>query len=428
MRYPGKNDVNQIIGKLPETLMEYIKERESFKDYLREIPNFLTVFIVPTYFLTISPMLIEMSQSTGISAADLSLIITFFTIGIILGQLTSIFYNRVFKRLSIISAGYIFVIILLLLLSFINNLMLFYALYLLLGYSAGVIWIQSTSSILENRIKNKDRLTTIFLSFYPVGNIVAPFIGATLIRNNLNWRYYYYIVAVFALIVMTLFLVLKRGKEHNQTGEEDRIPVRKVFFNRNINIIFVFSCILLFFYCISEGIMVVWAPTFMRTVKSFDIQYASLSVSIFWLAVLLGRIIASVFAGKIKTNYMLLGLSVIAIASMAIFIPQDTVWASLIAIGLAGFGHSAIITLGISSASTVYIKGRGILASIVFAAVNAGTSLAPFITRYVSRIGMTISVAMAPVFMGLTLLFVIIKMVYENKVLARGGKIIDSGT
>jgi FHS family glucose/mannose:H+ symporter-like MFS transporter len=289
-----------------------------------------------------------------------------------------------------------------------------------------VIWIQATSSILENRIKNKDRLTTIFLSFYPIGNIAAPFIGSTLISNNLNWRYHYYIVAVLALIVLILFLTLKRGKEHHETGEEDRIPVREVFFNRNINIIFIFSCILLFFYCISEGIMAVWAPTFIRTVKSFDIQYASLSVSIFWFAILLGRIIASFFAGKIKTNYMLLGLSIIAIASMAVFIPQNTVWASLIAIGFAGFGHSAIITLGISSASTVYIKGRGILASIVFAAVNAGTSLAPFITKYVSRIGMSLSVAMAPIFMGLTLLFVIIKMVYENKVLTQGGKIIDS--
>jgi hypothetical protein len=39
---------------------------------------------------------------------------------------------------------------------------------------------------------------------------------------------------------------------------------------------------------------------------------------------------------------------------------------------------------------------------------------------------MTLSVAMAPVFMGLTLLFVVIKMAYERKVLIQGGKIIDS--
>jgi hypothetical protein len=39
---------------------------------------------------------------------------------------------------------------------------------------------------------------------------------------------------------------------------------------------------------------------------------------------------------------------------------------------------------------------------------------------------MTLSVAMAPVFMGFALIFIILKMVYERKVVARGGKIADS--
>jgi MFS transporter, FHS family, glucose/mannose:H+ symporter len=406
--------------------LAHINEKASLRDYLKEIPNYLTVFIVPIYFLTISPMLLEMSAGTGISTGDLSLIITFFTIGIILGQLTSMLFNRKFNRLTIITAGYILIILLLLSLSFVSGKVIFFMLYLLLGYVAGVIWIQSTGYILENRIRNKERLTTIFLSFYPLGSMTAPFIGSLLISNGLSWRYYYYIAAAAALVIMLLFLVLKRGKGHITTGEEENIPLRKIFFNRNLNIIFIIGCFILFFYCFSEVIMAVWTPTFLRTVKSFDIQYAGLAVSIFWFAVLIGRLIVSVFAGKIKTNHILLSLSIIAIAAMIIFIPLDSVTASLIAVGFAGLGHSAIITLGVASAGTVYIMGRGILASIVFAAINSGTSLAPFITRYVSRAGMTLSVAMAPVFMGFALIFIILKMVYERKVLARGGKIADS--
>lgn|GEM_PF-804615 len=407
-------------------ILAHIDEKASLGDYLKEIPNFLTVFIVPFYFLTISPMLLEMSAGTGISTGDLSLIITFFTIGIILGQLTSILFNRKLKRLTIITAGYIFIILMLLALLFTGSKIIFYILYLMLGYAAGVIWIQSTGYILENRIRNKERLTTIFLSFYPLGSMAAPFIGSTLIRNGLNWRYYYYIAAAASLVIMLLFLVLKRGKEHSITSDEENIPVRKIFFNRNINIIFAIGCFILFFYCISEGIMVVWAPTFLRTVKSFDIQYAGLAVSVFWFAVLIGRLIVSVFAGRIKTNTVLLSLSIIAISSMMIFITLDSVTASLIAAGFAGLGHSAIITLGVASAGTVYVKGRGILASIVFAAINSGTSLAPFITRYVSRAGMTLSIAMAPLFMGFSLILIVLKMIYERKVLARGGKIADS--
>ena len=110
--------------------MNQVNKKDSFKDYLKEMPNFLTVFMVPIYFLTISPMFIEISESTGISAGDLSLIITFFTIGIILGQLTSVLYNRIFRRLPIIIAGYMLVILLLLLLSLTSARVLFYTLYL----------------------------------------------------------------------------------------------------------------------------------------------------------------------------------------------------------------------------------------------------------------------------------------------------------
>ena len=72
--------------------MNLTNEKESFKDYLKEIPNFLTIFIVPLFFMTVSPILLEMSADTGISTGDLSLIITFYTIGTITGQLTSVRY------------------------------------------------------------------------------------------------------------------------------------------------------------------------------------------------------------------------------------------------------------------------------------------------------------------------------------------------
>lgn len=389
--------------------------RDSFIDYLREIPNFLSVFLVPLLFLTVSPMLIEMSRTTGISAGDLSLVMTFFTIGLIAGQLTSVIYNRRFSKLQVIITGYILVILFLVSLSFTNTKVLFYALYLILGYIAGVIWIQCTTSILENRIKNKDRLTTIFLSFYPIGSMAAPFVSSALINNGISWRYSYYLVAALAVVVIILFLMLKRGRKGIHAREEERIPIKKIFYNRNRNIVFMLGCLILFFYCISESVVVVWVPTFLRTSRSFDIQNAGLSISIFWFAILIGRMIVSLIAGRFKTNFILLLLSAVAIISLALFIPQYSVFTALLAIAFAGLGHSGIITLGVSSASTVYEKGRGILASIVFGAINAGASLAPFITRSLSGISMALSVMAAPFFMGFTLIFIIVKIIYERK-------------
>lgn len=130
-------------------------------------------------------MLLEMSKSTGYSVGDLNLIFTFFTVGSIIGQLTSIFYNRKFRKFNIIFAGYAIITPCLITLSLIKALYLFYLLYFVIGYITGVIFIQTTKYVLENRIKNKDRLITILFNSYIVGYWTAPFIAYSLISNVL---------------------------------------------------------------------------------------------------------------------------------------------------------------------------------------------------------------------------------------------------
>jgi len=394
-----------------------MQKRDRFIDYLIEIPNYLTIFITPIYFLTISPMLIEMSKDTGYSTENLNLIITFFTIGLVVGQLTSIIYNRFLKKYIILTVSYVLQICLLIILSFVKDLFAFYVLYVLLGYIAGVIWIQATDYILESKINNKARLTTIFLSFYPIGNFIAPFIASSLIKNNLSWRYSYYIAAFIALVVLLLYFFVKKiNKKENIANEKsERISFKAVFKDKNINTIFALGCLLLLFYVIPETIFSTWSATFLRKMRFFEINQASLVVSIFWLAIFAGRMIVSTFAGKIKSNYIMLVLSAMAVISMAFFVIVDSPVLIYTAVAFAGLGCSAIVTLGIAEASTIYEEGRGLLASIVFAVVNFGTSITPFITKLISKHNLSFSVGVSAVFMSLTFITIIIKIIYEKK-------------
>ena len=128
---------------------------DTFISYLKELPNYMTIFMIPVLFMTAGPMLIEMSRSTGYSTGDLSLVFTFFIIGLVTGQLTSVLFNRKFRKIIIIFSGYILIIAMLVLLANIGHLYLFYISYLLTGYISGVIWIQATKYILENKIKKE---------------------------------------------------------------------------------------------------------------------------------------------------------------------------------------------------------------------------------------------------------------------------------
>ncbi len=360
-------------------------------------------------------MLIEMGQTFGLKSSDISLIFTFFIIGAILGQLTSVFYNRKFKKIVIVTSGYSFITVILAILLFAKNIFLFYTLYFLMGYFSGVILIQSMQYLLENRVQNKDRLTLIFLIFYPLGSLTAPFLASFLIRNEINWRYSYIILAVASVLVMVLFLLLKGRKESIRQDREEKIPIRKIFSDSIKNRLFILGLVLIFFYTIAETVMATWSPTFLRMARDFDVTAAGFAVTAFWLGILSGRVIVSFIAGRKRVNLLLLILSAVGFTALIFFIVARSGNIIILFSAIAGLGNSAILPLSISSTSTIYEKGRGILVSIVFAVNNAAISLTPVLTRLISEKDITLSVVLAPLTILLGALVVAGKIVFERR-------------
>src|SRR5665811_2017544 len=100
--------------------------KDRFLDYLAQTPNFLAAFIFSLFFNIASPILLEISKTTGIEKTNLSFVFTFFTVGAVLGQMTSVFYNRRFKKIQVILSGFIIMITLTAVLNFNSNLIVFY--------------------------------------------------------------------------------------------------------------------------------------------------------------------------------------------------------------------------------------------------------------------------------------------------------------
>ncbi len=86
--------------------------KSGIKEYILELPNFLSIFISPYFFLLASPILIEISDSLNSNPGDLSIIFTAYAVGSIIGQLTSIFYTIKFRKKKIIIFMYIILIFL----------------------------------------------------------------------------------------------------------------------------------------------------------------------------------------------------------------------------------------------------------------------------------------------------------------------------
>lgn len=393
-----------------------MQQRDSFKDYLLEIPNYLSIFIFPLFFLTLSPILLDISASTGIKAGDFNLVFTFFTIGSVAGQLTSILYNRRFNSLTVVVASFIILIPVTLSLSRISSLYAFYILYFISGYILGVVWLQANNNIMRSRIKNKDRLTSFALSFYPIGAFVAPYISSSIVGRGMNWQILYYILIFLIIIIILLYLIITRRIGYLSLKLDQKISFKEVFTDKRRNILFILTIVMLGVYAISETVIATWAPTFFRTERSYSIGDAALVVSLFWGGILVGRVITGILSGKIRAYYLVLILSSIAVLSAVSIYFSGSRNLDLMIIVIVGLGYSAIFPLLVSSGSTVYKSGSGVLLTILFAAANFGISLTPYMTRFFSGFSMLLSISLAPIFMMVFIILSITIIIYSRAV------------
>ena len=385
------------------------EEKDRFIDYLAEIPNFLTVFIFSIFFNIASPILIEISKTTGILAANLGFIFTSFTIGAALGQLTSIFYNRRFKKIHVIISGYIMLILLSVVIGFNKNLVLFWVLYFFSGYIFGVIWMQANQFILASKVRNKERIITIFLTFYPIGAFIAPFISSLIISAGFNWRFIYYIVIFMIAINIILYAsLLGRKNKSAAIQNEAKFPLREIFTSKTKNLIFILVFLAVFFYCSSETIVATWTPTFLGLARNLSMQPASLALNLFWLFVIIGRLIILIIAGRVKSVKIMVFISTLAVISMLAFSFFYNKYIIFVLISIAGLGYSALFPLLISSGSTLYEKGRGLLATFLFLASNIGLASAPVITKLSSKVSMQLSISFSFILMAVVIIIILI--------------------
>ena len=396
-----------------------INKKKYILSYLYETPNFLAGFVLSFAYLLPSTILVDISKEIGTTPQDLSLIFAFYTIGGMLGQLTSVLYNIKFKKFVIIISSYVTLIPFVLAISFSHTLIQLYIFYFFIGYIAGVIWVQANENILESKVANKDRMVIIYLALSAAGAVVAPAIATLFVVNGINWRYSFYFIILLVLIIMALYIFIP-GNRKDERLHKKRIDLnfRKIFINQKLNRLFTVIFLTMVVFVIAETVATTWLPTFLRLERMFDLSDAGLIYTVFMLSIMVGRVGLSFFAGKVKASYLILILLFITIISntVVIFFTQKPV--IFVFIILTGIGYSGIFPLLFSTAGTIYKKGRGILVTLLTFSDFLGLSIAPYLTRYVSKFSMIWSILLAIFFLGLALMLHISGVLYQNKLRA----------
>lgn len=133
-------------------------------------------------------------------------------------------------------------------------------------------------------------------------------------------------------------------------------------------------------YVGSEASMGAWAPTYLERSTPLDAAGATTSTAVFWLALCLGRLFATV-AGVRATAERLLTTSLIgAVVGGAILVGgHGSTWISVTALGVLGFSYGPIYPTGIALVTERFPSSAGAAASRIGLLAAVGGMVFPWL-------------------------------------------------
>ena len=175
----------------------------------------------------------------------------------------------------------------------------------------------------------------------------------------------------------------------------------------------------IFLYAIAESMIGNWSAVYLQTEKGFSLKTASLTLSVFWLFVTVGRVLASFLVTKIDARYLyrfspaFIGVSLLAI------ILNRTESLVLFLYAFAGLACSYFFPLSISLSTHYFDRWRGQISGLAIAAlmlgVGVGSSLVGILKEYHGlNLGQAFSAALACVAAVFLMTFSLTRKALQN--------------
>ena len=160
-------------------------------------------------------------------------------------------------------------------------------------------------------------------------------------------------------------------------------------------------------YVFSEVGLTSWAVTYLASARAATTAQANGALSLFWVAMSLGRLVCSTLSNRMTLDRLIIGLSVGAALSLVIVLVLPVgAWAWRL-IGIAGLFYSGIFATTLAYAGNTYPRHSGTVFGLIMAAGAAGSLVGPWMMGSVAE-ATTINLAFGLVvlsMLGTTLIY-----------------------
>ncbi|MDP8269467.1 MAG: MFS transporter [Candidatus Tenebribacter davisii] len=233
--------------------------------------------------VSIPALITTFQKEYDLSIAQSAIIPIISTLG---GFITNVIIASVSARLGLKRLNLYFLLISLfasILLAFSSNIYLFLIGITLIGISTA-FGLTNTSTIFAH-IKLKYQNYGVFHAFFGIGGIITPAVISVLLKHEINYRYFYYLLVVmfigFIAYVASTSLIENRKYDNIKFKEAFSI-IRKSFVLPVL--------IIIIFQAGSEQGIVMWSGNLLSDAMGHSVQFASLMLSFYWIVFTISRL------------------------------------------------------------------------------------------------------------------------------------------
>ncbi|MDX1934147.1 MAG: MFS transporter [Capsulimonadales bacterium] len=210
---------------------------------------------------------------------------------------------------------------------------------------------------------------------FGAGAAVGPYVAQILLGNGLSWRslYFGFMAANLALFAMLAFIPLGR----TDSGDDEAIDFRAL-----IRILrqpaYLALCLAQALYVGAEVAFGSWMPTYFRLLPG-GIPLSGPVVTIFWIAMTIGRTIVSPLAGRIPLLRLTIVLALLsAVFAVGTLLTDTPVTVTVCVVGV-GLCFSGIFGLILAEAGERYPAVSGSAFGGIMASGGVGGALLPWL-------------------------------------------------
>lgn len=226
-------------------------------------------------------------------------------------------------------------------------------------------------------------------SFFGVGALFGPLTVAALLSTAVGWRGAFFLTGVLAACCAVLFWVapipppVRRhaAAQTDSAGPGLRSRIQSLFPDTRIWLI---ACMLFLFVGI-EQLTGGWVSTYLQSVLNAHQDVSARGASLYWAAVTVGRISASVAALHLSKERILGGSMAVALAALLLMEHAGSVGVALAALAAVGFGFAAIYPTIMAITAGAYPRRFATMVGVLVAAGGLGGILFPWLGGVVGQ-------------------------------------------